>query len=127
MNDIYLEDKTPKYQRVIVIHVDSRSIGANVDVFFYHYPGSTKGKSTAKTLQQMFADKYEEYQPNRGYEGTVSSRNLLVIRKVLPPAVFIELGNIQNEKDRKRFINPDNRQALAKWIVEGLIEDFKGE
>ena len=125
VNDIYLENKTPKYQRVIVIHLDSRSTGDNVDVFFYHFPGSTKGKETATALQQMFADKYAEFQPNRGYEGTVSSRNLLVIRKVLPPAVFIELGNIQNERDRKRFINPDNRQALAKWIVEGLIEDFK--
>ncbi len=125
VNDIYLEDKSPNYQRVIVIHVDSRSTGANVDVFFYHFPGSKKGQATAKSLQQMFADKYAKFQPNRGYEGTVSSRNLMVIRKVLPPAVFIELGNIQNSRDRKRFLNPDNRQALAKWIVEGLIEDFE--
>lgn len=124
VNDIYSENKSYKYQRVIVIHLDSRSTGANVDVFFYHFPGSKKGEATAKILQQKFADKYAEFQPNRGYEGTVSPRNLLVIRKVLPPAVFIELGNIQNEKDRKRFVNPDNRQALAKWIVEGLIEEY---
>ncbi len=125
VNDIYKEDKTPKYQRVIIIHIDSRSKKDNVDVFFYHFPGSKKGKNSANTLQKMFAQKYKKFQPNRNYEGSVSPRNLMVIRKVLPPAVFIELGNIQNEKDRKRFINSDNRQALAKWITEGLIEDFK--
>jgi N-acetylmuramoyl-L-alanine amidase len=124
VNDIYQAGTKTGYHRVIVIHLDSRSTGDNVDVFFYHYPGSKKGEKLAKTLQQKFADKYAEYQPNRGYEGTVTGRNLLVIRKVLPPAIFIELGNIQNEHDRKRFFNPDNRQALAKWIVEGLIDDF---
>ncbi|MDD4149075.1 MAG: N-acetylmuramoyl-L-alanine amidase [Bacteroidales bacterium] len=127
VNNLYEDNRDYKYQRVIVIHLDSRSTGANVDVFFYHFPGSKKGETTAKTLQSTFSAKYAEFQPNRGYHGTVSARNLLVIRKVLPPAVFIELGNIQNEQDRKRFIKPDNREALAKWIVEGLIEDFENE
>lgn len=125
VNNLYKENRDYKYQRVIIMHLDSRSTGANVDVFFYHFPGSKKGKTTATTLQSTFAAKYAEFQPNRGYNGTVTSRNLLVIRKVLPPAVYIELGNIQNERDRKRFIKPDNREALAKWIVEGLIENFQ--
>ena len=125
VNNLYEENRDYKYQRVIILHLDSRSTGANVDVFFYHFPDSKKGEATAKTLQSTFAAKYAEFQPNRGYNGTVTSRNLLVIRKVLPPAVYIELGNIQNERDRKRFIKPNNREALAKWIVEGLIEDFQ--
>jgi N-acetylmuramoyl-L-alanine amidase len=124
VNDLYEVHEDSTYHRVIVIHVDSRTIGAKVDVFFYHFPGSDKGKATAENLQSVFAAKYAKYQPNRGYEGTVSGRNLLVIRKSLPPAVFIELGNIQNERDRKRFFNHNNRQALAKWIAEGLIEDY---
>lgn len=125
VNDLYEIHKDSSYNRVIVIHVDSRTIGAKVDVFFYFYPGSKTGKATAEALQSVFAAKYAEHQPNRGYEGTVTSRNLMVIRKSLPPAIFIELGNIQNDRDRKRFFSSNNRQALAKWITEGLIEDYE--
>ncbi len=125
VNDLYAIHKDSSYNRVIVIHVDSRAIGAKVDVFFYFYPGSKVGKATAEALQGVFAAKYEEHQPNRGYEGTVTSRNLMVIRKSIPPAIFIELGNIQNDRDRKRFFSPSNRQALAKWITEGLIKDYE--
>ncbi len=32
------------------------------------------------------------------------------------------MGKIKT--DRKRFFSPSNRQALAKWITEGLIEDY---
>lgn len=125
VNDIYAENKSVSYQRVIEIHLDSRATSSAVDVFFYYYPGSKKGKATAETFQKIFAEKYAKYQPNRGYNGTVGERTLMVMKKVLPPLVFIELGNIQNEKDRKRFLHPDNRQAIAKWIVEGLIENFE--
>jgi N-acetylmuramoyl-L-alanine amidase len=124
VNDIYEDNKTVEYQRVIEIHLDSRGTTSTVDVFFYYYPASAKGKATAEVLQKVFSEKYAKYQPNRGYTGTVGERSLLVMKKVLPPEVFLELGNIQNEKDRKRFLDPDNRQAIAKWIVEGLIEEY---
>ncbi len=124
VNDLYAQNKSVEYQRVVEIHLDSRGISSAVDVFFYYYPGSKKGKLTAETLQKVFSEKYAKYQPNRGYAGTVGERSLLVMKKVLPPEVFLELGNIQNEKDRKRFLDPDNRQAIAKWITEGLVEDF---
>lgn len=34
---------------------------------------------------------------------------------------FIEIGNIRNKKDQRRILDPDNRQALAKWISEGGV------
>ena len=37
---------------------------------------------------------------------------------------YIEIGNIKNKKDQKRILEPDNRQALAKWISEGVILDY---
>ena len=40
---------------------------------------------------------------------------------------FIEIGNIRNKKDQKRILEPDNRQALAKWISEGVLQDFEKE
>ena len=42
-----------------------------------------------------------------------------------PAAVFVELGNIQNAFDQRRFVLSSNRQALAKWMMEGFIADYK--
>ncbi|HOZ30461.1 MAG TPA: N-acetylmuramoyl-L-alanine amidase [Bacteroidales bacterium] len=124
VNNLYEKMDTSCYQRVVEIHLDSRQSSSTVDVFFYYFPGSTKGKLTAESIQNVFVEKYAKYQPNRRYTGTVGERSLLVMKKVLPPEVFMELGNIQNENDRKRVLDPENRQAIAKWITEGLINDF---
>jgi N-acetylmuramoyl-L-alanine amidase len=114
-----------KFQRLVVIHVDSRSKNKNIDVFFYYDQGSNSGKRLANTLMHTFDKKYAVHQPNRGYSGSVSSRNLYVIKHALVPSVFIELGNINHTRDQQRFIIPDNRQAVANWLRDGLIEDYK--
>jgi N-acetylmuramoyl-L-alanine amidase len=113
------------FQRMIAIHVDSRSHGENIDVFFYHDKRSNTGKKAANILKNTFQRKYDQHQPGRGYKGTVSDRNLYVVRNTYPVAVYIELGNINHRRDQQRFIIPSNRQALANWLYEGLAEDFK--
>lgn len=115
-----------KYQRLIVVHLDSRSTGENIDVFFYHHQNSSQGKRLAQNIHNTFREKYHKYQPNRTYKGSVSPRSsLFVIRNTHPPTVFIELGNIRNSIDQQRFIIYDNRQALANWIAEGIIRDYR--
>ncbi|WP_196885328.1 N-acetylmuramoyl-L-alanine amidase [Aureivirga sp. CE67] len=123
VNKLYKKNK-PKYQRLIVLHVDSRSKNQNIDVFFYHYKGSKTGKSLATTLRNTFKKNYKKHQPKRSYEGTVSTRNLYMVNNTYPSMVYIELGNIRNARDRKRIINPENREAMAKWIKEGILIDF---
>ncbi|WP_370592790.1 N-acetylmuramoyl-L-alanine amidase [Roseivirga sp. E12] len=113
------------YQRLVVTHVDSRSQRQKIDVFFYHHKNSKSGKRLADNLQSTFKKKYAKYQPNRKYTGTVETRsNLYVIRNTLPPVVYIELGNLKNTVDQKRILNATNRDALAKWISEGLALDY---
>ena len=123
INDLYKKDKG-SYKRCIVIHLDSRSKRKQIDVFFYHAKGSKNGENLAGTLRNTFDSKYKKYQPRRGFSGTVSTRNLYILRKTAPPCVFIELGNIQNYRDQQRFIKEDNRQALANWLTEGIIRDY---
>ncbi len=122
INDYYRKHKKEgvKSQTAVVIHVDSRSYQKRQDVFFYHYFYSKKGKKTAVAINKKFAEKYRKVQKGRGYHGTVSARDLYVLKHTLPTAVFIELGNIRNTYDQKRIILPDNRQALANWIYLGL-------
>jgi N-acetylmuramoyl-L-alanine amidase len=124
VNSLHRQNKG-KFQRLVVIHVDSRSINENIDVFFYHDKGSVSGMHLANTLKMTFEQKYAMHQPNRGYSGNVSERNLYVIKNAVVPSVFIELGNINHTRDQKRIIIADNRQAVANWLRDGLIADFK--
>lgn len=124
VNSLYTENKGA-YQRLVVIHVDSRSQKENIDVFFYHNHGSKSGEKLANVLKETFEKKYSIYQPNRGYEGTVSERNLYVIKNSKPISVFIELGNINHKRDQQRFLIADNRQAVSNWLRDGLIEEYR--
>lgn len=112
------------YKRCIVIHVDSRNKGKQVDVFFYHHAKSSKGKQLATTMRNTMEKKYHEVNPNRGYAGSVEPRKLHMITQTDPVTVFIELGNIQNYRDQKRVVIADNRQALANWMYEGIKADY---
>ncbi|MFP4847184.1 N-acetylmuramoyl-L-alanine amidase family protein [Winogradskyella sp. PE311] len=126
VNKLYLKHKGA-YQRLIVTHVDSRSVGKNIDVFFYHHKNSKNGKRLADHVHTTFKEKYAKHQPNRIYSGTVTSRSgLYLVKNTLPPMVYIELGNIRNSKDQKRILNYDNREALANWIHLGLLADYSG-
>ncbi|MFT4222374.1 N-acetylmuramoyl-L-alanine amidase family protein [Dysgonomonas sp.] len=114
-----------KYQRAVFIHLDSRSKKQQLDVFFYHAKNSAEGKRLAKTIRDTFDDHYNTHQPNRGFTGTVSTRNLYVLDNTAPIGLFAELGNIQNKFDQRRFLDPDNRQALANWMCRGYIKDYE--
>lgn len=126
INNLASKNKS-SYKRAVFIHVDSRGRSDQVDVFFYHHENSKYGKRLAENIHKTFEHKYDKHQPNRGFSGTVSARNLYVLKNSNPPAVFLELGNLQNEKDRKRLILESNRQALAEWICQGIIKDYKKE
>ncbi len=125
VNELYKKNRG-KYQRLVVTHVDSRSKGQNIDVFFYHHEKSKNGKKIAESIHKTFQKKYKKYQPNRTYSGTFEDRTeLYLVRKTHPAMAYIEIGNIRNKKDQRRILDPDNRQALAKWIGEGVLLDYE--
>ncbi len=126
INELYRKDrKNYKYCRAIFLHVDSRSKSHQTDVFFYHSKNKPESKRLAATMKKTFESKYDKHQPNRGFTGTVSARNLYVLANTSPASVFVELGNIQNTFDQRRFVISSNRQALAKWLMEGFITDYR--
>jgi N-acetylmuramoyl-L-alanine amidase len=124
VNQLYRLNRSRSYQRTIVIHLDSQNISSNIDVYFYHHPNSKSGKKLSQTLQQTLRNKYQIHQPSRGYTGTVGTRNLYMLKKTTPVTTFIELGNIRNYRDQERFLKENNRQAMANWLAEGLIQDY---
>lgn len=126
INALYRKDrKNHSYCRAIFIHVDSRSKGKQTDVFFYYSNKKGDSKRLANNMKDTFESKYGKHQPNRGFSGTVSGRNLYVLSHTTPASVFVELGNIQNAFDQRRLVINSNRQALAKWLMEGFLKDYK--
>ena len=109
-------------QFLVAIHIDSRSKAAQTDLFFYHYPGSIKGKQLAQSLHSSIKDQYAKHQPGRSYNGTVSERNLHMLRETKSSNVFIELGNLNHPTDQKRILESKNRQVLAEWLCQGFLE-----
>jgi N-acetylmuramoyl-L-alanine amidase len=117
-----------KYQRAIFIHLDSRSVKKQLDVFFY-YQGKEENRKRsfrlAENMQQIFNNQYEKHQPGRGFAGTISTRSLSVLTNTNPVSIFVELANMQNPNDQKRYILDYNRQALAEWLTLGFIKDYR--
>jgi N-acetylmuramoyl-L-alanine amidase len=123
INSLYAENAARGYrkQRVIETHVDSRYTDHKVDIFFYFNQRKPESKSLATNMYQTIKERYDVKQTGRGYTGEVKPRDLWTIKESIPPVVFIELGNITNEFDRKRLLIPDNRQAIANWFALGLL------
>jgi len=121
INTLYRKHKG-KYQRMIVLHLDSRTQNQNIDIFFYYH--TANGKKLANTMLSTIEKKYKKHQPNRGYEGSVSHRNLYMLKTTHPVGVYLELGNIRNKNDQKRFILNSNRQAVANWLSDGLMVEY---
>ena len=124
IDQLFRKDKS-NYKRAIFVHVDSRSQGKQTDVYFYHAPGSKQGKRLAGRMRSTLQQKYKQHQPGRGFKGTVSERNLYVLRNTQPVGVYLELGNIRNSRDQQRLVLENNRQALAKWIAQAIVADYK--
>lgn len=114
-----------KNQVAIMLHIDSRNTHARTDVFFYHAPKATESKKIAQQLYDTFKAKYKKFQATKQYKGSVSARDLYMLMNVKPRAVYLELANIRNAADQKRLILSENRDALAKWIVDGLITYYR--
>jgi N-acetylmuramoyl-L-alanine amidase len=108
-------------QKLIIIHIDSQIKSLQTDVFFYYEPDSKAGKQLAVQMHQKLKEKYTKFREQKAYKGTVTARDLHMLRECKPTSVFIELGNLQNAYDLKRFLPDSNRQSIADWLYEGLF------
>ncbi len=108
-----------KDQRLIVIHVDSRGKSEQTDTFLYYQNGNDDSYKIAKRMQQTLESKYKRY---RNYKGTLTTRDLHMLRECKPNTVYVELGNLRNEFDRQRIMIKNNRQAIATWLAEGFMK-----
>ncbi len=125
INDLYqrnLEAGVTK-QRLIAIHVDSRSRREQIDLFFYYKPEVPASRKLAMQLHSTMKRNYRKHRSSGRYYGTVSARDLHMLRETKPVSVYVELGNIRNTFDQQRVVLESNRQALANWLLEGFLAE----
>ncbi len=115
------EKQGVKNQRLIVIHVDSRGKGEQTDLYFYYHPDDPAGKKLATDMHQSMEANYRKYRKGRGYDGSVTSRDLHMLRETKVTSAYIEIGNIRHPTDQQRIILSRNRQLLADWLLQGLM------
>ena len=123
INALYEKNKTLGFskQTTLVIHVDSRTRNERIDPFYYYQSEKQESKDLALNLHRTMKAKYAKYRSNGQYDGTISTRDLHMLREVIPNTIYIELANIRNTHDQKRIVLESNRNALANWLYEGLI------
>jgi N-acetylmuramoyl-L-alanine amidase len=121
INELYdkYEKKGIKDQRLMVIHVDSRNRKEQTDLFLYYKDGDDESKRLATNIRTNLENRYKKF---RDYNGTVTMRDLHMLRECKTHTVFIELGNIHNPTDQKRIMLAKNRQIIADWLTEGFIK-----
>ena len=107
-------------QIAIMIHVDSRTQREQIDLFFYYHPDSPESGKVARNLRDAMSRNYRKVQKNRRYNGTVTARDLHMLRETQPLSVYVELANIKNTMGQQRIIIDRNRQLLANWLFDGL-------
>ena len=124
VNHLYMDHKKKgvKKQAAIMIHVDSNTKDKRMDAYFFHHKTSKSSKALAESMRDKFKEKYDYYQKDRGYKGFVRDCNLFMINNTYPTSVLVELANIKNKNDQKRLIKPQNRELLAQWMYEGIVE-----
>lgn len=127
INDLYQKNRGKALsQQVISFHVDGYGGRHQPQIDPYFTYASDSGRSLGAVLQAELRDRYELHQPGRGYRGGLKERSLYILTHTKPTAVLIELGNIRHPGDQQRLVKPGNRQALAEWIVEGLVRKVEG-
>ena len=121
VNELAREAKSPKGQWCIEVHVDSRHAERQTDLFFYHQRGSDLSEDMAEEMRDALKRNYKRQRRKIDYRGTILTRDLHTLRETEVPTVYIELGNIQHSFDQKRVLLHRNREALARWLVEGIV------
>ena len=83
VNKLYLKHKG-KHQRLVVTHVDSRSKGQNIDVFFYYHEKVRMEKNLLRAFTIHLKRNTRSTSQTESYSGTFEDRSNLYLVKKTP-------------------------------------------
>ncbi len=111
----------------VSVHINDvdRANSASGTITFYHQ-GDASSRALAVCVQREIIA--VSGLPNRGAlsDGTLYASGLAVLRCSSMPAVLVEVGFINHQFDRRKMVNEDFQQHVAKAICDGLRHYVEG-
>ena len=110
----------------IAIHINSNKLSNSMSGgIAFHHKGNDTGRVLAECIQNEIAQISKL--PNLGVwsDGKIYQSGFSVLRNAGQPAILLELGFINDARDRARLQTQDFQDGVAQAIVSGL-QDYLG-
>lgn len=111
----------------ISIHNDSNgSVNSASGTSTYYHMGDASSRALAICIQE--AVHAVTGLPSRGAlsDGVLYASGLAVLRSSKMPAALVEVAYINNNRDRRKLVNPEFQQRVAQAIADGLRNYIEG-
>lgn len=105
----------------VSVHINSNRVAETTSgTITFHHGGSVTGQLLAECIQNEI--KKIDRMPSIGVwsDTRIYSTGFAVLRYSTMPAVLLELGFINNSKDRKRMLEKDYQEAVARAVAKGI-------
>jgi len=110
----------------VSVHCNASTSKNSRGVIVYHYPGSERGESAAKSVRKNLVKILdEEVEDFDSSLGSIMEEAFYVLKHTKMPAILVETGFLTNETDRNYLLN--NPRTIARGIADGIDSYFKGE
>lgn len=118
----------------VSIHVNSSGADSTTasGLAVFHHHKSSDGAELAREILSGILDATEGTDLDTYNAGVIPDRDFLghslyVLRRTASPACLVELGFINNPRDRKMLKDSNFRQSVAAGIWDGVQSFFDGE
>lgn len=110
----------------IAIHINSNKVANSLSGgIAFHHKGNETDKVLAECVQDQIADISKLPSLGAWSDGKIYQSGFSVLRNASQPAILLELGFINNTKDRARLQQASFQNDVADAIVRG-VQDFLG-
>lgn len=124
INKCYLKNRD-KYQRLLLVQSDGLTNSKKLDVSIYHHGSSEDSERLANNiesvLQKNSTRKLSIENKKRAFQ---DKDNLFFAKNILPAITVVEIASPQNKGNVKVLSVQSDKKALAKWLSNGIFEDY---
>ena len=113
-----------KYQRLLIIRSNG-AIDRKMDISVYHHKNSEEGQRLSQNLREAFQKHSVRSQSVEDVEAVFQESNMLyLVKNVLPAVSLMDLDGTSRESKAKSIEVLTNKDALAKWLANGISKDY---
>jgi N-acetylmuramoyl-L-alanine amidase len=110
----------------IAIHINSNKLANSLSGgIAFHHKGDETGKLLAECVQGQISQVSKLPSLGAWSDGKIYQSGFSVLRNASQPAILLELGFINNTKDRTRLKQTSFQDDVADAIVRG-VQDYLG-